>query len=238
MTNLAFVSSHRPAPALLPTQWAHDVRNLLATIGLHLDTLARLSGPHGAKAASAAQALVAKVSGMCGETGNARHRHPADIASTVRHVIDLLAPLYPEGFAVNFPSTESHFVLADHSEVFRVLFNLIHNAVAVGRAKGTLRRIDISITRVGETSEVKIADDGRGLPAQVVARLCRGPASADATRGQGLAIARELMERNGGTLTCETSRKGTTFRLVFVAFTSLHLVEGPVTRSLGRRVGG
>jgi len=41
-------------------------------------------------------------------------------------------------------------------------------------------------------------------PSQVVARLFRAPAAPDAKHGHGLAIARGLMERNGGTLTCES----------------------------------
>ena len=240
VTSLMLVSSRRPEASLPPTQWAHDVRNLLATIGLHLDMLARLSGPHGVKAANAAHALIAKVSGMCHEVGAAEdrsRRHPFDIALAVRHVVDLVAPLGPGGFAVNLANTGSHFVLADQNEVFRVLFNLMHNAVMVARATGTLRRIDIAIERVDETTVVKIADDGRGLPPHVAARLFRAPAEADAAHGHGLAIARELAERNGGTLSCETSRKGTTFRIELAAFTAIRVAEGPVTRSLGRRVG-
>jgi len=239
MTNLALVSNHKRGPSLLPTQWAHDVRNLLATVGLHLDTLGRLSGPHGAKAVGAAHALVAKLSGMCGEVDEDRsRRHPFDIAATVRHVIDVLAPVCPEKFAVNFVPTGSHFVFANANEVFRILFNLIHNAVAVGLAEGSLSRVDISIAHAGQMREVKISDNGRGLPPQVVARLYREPTPGGAVHGHGLAIARELTDRNGGTLTCETSRKGTTFRLALAAFTSVHLAEGPVTRSLGKRVGG
>src|SRR5262252_3012370 len=137
MTNLALVSNHKRGPSLLPTQWAHDVRNLLATVGLHLDTLARLSGSHGAKTATAAHALVVKLSDMCGKVAEDRSgRHPFDIAATARDVVDLLAPACPEKFAINFAPTGSHFVLANHNEVFRILFNLIHNAVAVARVKG------------------------------------------------------------------------------------------------------
>ena len=238
MTNLALVSSRHAA--LPPAQWAHDIRNMLATIGLHLDTLARLSGPHGAKAANAAHALISKAGGMCNAAvaadGRSR-RHPFDITAAVRYVADLVAPLGPEGFVINVASTGSHIVLGDHTEVFRVLFNLLHNALAVARSTAKLRRIEIAIERNGEITEVKIADDGGGLPPQVVAKLFRGPATAGAVHGHGLAIARELMERNGGTLTCETSRKGTTFRLTLAAVTSIRVAEGPVTRSLGRRAG-
>src|SRR5262249_35807920 len=74
ITKLALISSHKPGPLLLPTQWSHDFRNLLATVGLHLDTLARLSGSHGAKTAGAAHSLVVKLSGMCAEVAEDRSR--------------------------------------------------------------------------------------------------------------------------------------------------------------------
>jgi len=243
MTSLALVSSRQAT--LPPSEWAHDIRNMLATIGLHLDSLARLSGPHGTKAASAAHALVAKAGAMCNAAvvaagaGDGRsRRHPFDITAAVRHVVDLVAPLGPEGLVIHFASTGSHIVQGDHNEIFRVLFNLLHNALAVARSSAKLRRIDIAIARAGEITEVKISDNGGGLPPQVAAKLFRGAATAGTPHGHGLAIARELMERNGGTLTCETSRKGATFRLVFAPCTSIRVTEGPVTRSLGRRAGG
>ena len=169
MTGLALVPSRQAT--LPPAEWAHDVRNLLATIGLHLDSLALLSGHHGAKAANAAHALIAKVSGMCneavvaagGEDGRNR-RHPFDITAAVRQVADLVAPLGPQGFVINVASTGPHIVFGDHTGVFRVLFNLLHNALAVARSTTKLRRIDIAVSRTGEMTEVKIADDGSGLP--------------------------------------------------------------------------
>jgi len=242
MINLALMSSRQAA--LLPGPWAHDIRNILAAIGLHLDSLARLSGPHGAKAANAAHALIVKAGGMCngavaaaGAIDGRSRRHPFDITAVVRHVVDLVAPLGPEGFVINVTSCGSPIVLGEQTEIFRVLFNLLHNCLAVARSSTKLRRIEIAIERDGAMTEVKVRDDGGGLPPQVAAKLFRKPAAAGAVHGHGLAIARELMERNGGTLTCKTSRKGTTFRLTFASFASIRVAEGPVTRSLGRRVG-
>jgi signal transduction histidine kinase len=236
MTNLTLISSRQPAASLLSVQWAHDVRNLLATIGLHLDTLERLSGPRGARAANAARGLLGRLGGMCkGAGAECRRRQPFDIAATLGHVIDFVAPLGPDGFTVNLKAEEPILVLADHDDVFRILFNLVHNAVTVARAGRTLRRLDILVSRTDEIAEVRIADDGLGLPPEVKARLFRGSETVDAAHGHGLAIARELAERNGGTLTCRSSRKGTVFRLELAAFTSIRIAEGPVTRSLGRR---
>jgi signal transduction histidine kinase len=44
---------------------AHDLRNLLATVGLHVETLQRLSGPSGVKAADAAHALLTRGAALC-----------------------------------------------------------------------------------------------------------------------------------------------------------------------------
>jgi signal transduction histidine kinase len=183
MTNLTLVAS-RQAP-LPPAEWAHDIRNLLTTIGLHLESLARLSGPRGASTASAALGLIAGAGEMCSEAvvaaagpGGGRRRHPFDITAAIREVVDVVAPLGPEGLTINMASTAAHMAVGDRSELFRVLFNLLYNASAVARSSAKLRRIDISVERAGEITTVRIADDGGGLPPRVAARLFRGPANA------------------------------------------------------------
>ena len=240
MADLTLVASRHAAT--LSAEWAHDIRNVLATIGLHLDTLQRLSGPHGAKAASATHALIDRAASMCshamagpGDGGEQPRRHPFDITAIIRQVADLIGPLGPEGFRIDVSTDGPQLVLGHHADVFRVLFNLLHNAQTVARSDEKLRRVEIIVERAGAITTVRIADNGRGLPPRVAARLFRIPAKAGATHGHGLAIARELMERNGGMLSCETSRKGTIFRLEFAAVASIRMAEGPVTRSLGRR---
>jgi hypothetical protein len=82
MADLALASNRQIA--LPPAQWAHDIRNLLRTIGLHLDSLGRLSGPQGAKSADAMHTLIARAAVMCteavtfaeGETGRALNEFP------------------------------------------------------------------------------------------------------------------------------------------------------------------
>jgi signal transduction histidine kinase len=239
MTSFALVSNCQSATAVPPAHWAHDVRNVLASVGLHLDTLARLSGPHGAKAANAGHALISKVSALCNVALVAApdacsQRQPFEITTMVRHVVDLLAPAAPDGFTVNIVSDAPVHVLADQNEIFRVLFNLLHNALTVARAAPRLRRIDISVERAGRIVVLRIADNGGGLTRKVADRLFRRPA-AGALHGYGLAIARELMERNGGTLSCETSAKGTTFRLELAGLFLNRAADGPVTHLLGRR---
>jgi signal transduction histidine kinase len=139
MADLTLAASRRIA--LPPAQWAHDIRNLLTTIGLHLDSLERLSGPQGAKAASATHTLIARAAVMCSEAvtvaegeASRTRRRPFDIASTVRQVIDLLEPLGPEGFSIDLGSQGCQLVLGNHTDVFRIIYNLLHYALSVARS--------------------------------------------------------------------------------------------------------
>ena len=85
--------------------FAHDLRNLLSTVGLHLESLQRLSGPSGAKAADAAHALLSRGSSLCNGIldrmmsvdGRAR-RKGVDLMQIARQIADLLAPTAPAGF--------------------------------------------------------------------------------------------------------------------------------------------
>jgi len=57
MSQLTVVSSAPAMGYLPPVQAAHDLRNLLATVALHLETLQRLSGPSDARTSDAAHAF-------------------------------------------------------------------------------------------------------------------------------------------------------------------------------------
>jgi hypothetical protein len=73
------IASSDAAPGYTPgAQVAHDLRNLLATVALHLEALQRLSGPSGTKAADAAQAPLTRGAALCNKaldcTANADNR--------------------------------------------------------------------------------------------------------------------------------------------------------------------
>jgi hypothetical protein len=87
MVYLAVVATN---PTRLPgTQAAHDMRNILS-IGLHLETLQRLSGPSGAKAADAAYALLTRALDCTASADNIAHRRRVDLVQTARQIADLL----------------------------------------------------------------------------------------------------------------------------------------------------
>jgi signal transduction histidine kinase len=206
---------------------AHDLRNLLATVGLHIETLQRLSGPGGARAASAAHALLSRGATLCNvvldraASGDGRAgRKGVDPMQIARQVADLLAPTAPKDFSFDIEQTGAASALADPEDVFRILFNLMSNAVAVANCAGaSLRTVKIRVENEDSSVLVKITDDGPGLPAGI--RKQPFARQRGARHGYGLVIARELSERNGGTLALAPTPKGTAFVLRLPAFLSV-----------------
>ena len=242
MSQLVVASNNPALSCPLRAHVAHDLRNLLATVGLHLETLQRLSGPSGAKAANAANALLTRGVALCndaldrtaGADSRARRRG-VDMIGIARQVADLLAPAAPKDFSFDINQSCSASVVADSNETFRILFNLMSNAVAVANRKpASLTSVTLHVSTEDSVTIIRLADDGPGLPAGVRTRLFRARSrrSAACRHGYGLTIARELAERNGGTLTLVPSAKGTTFALKFPAFVSV-VRDRP--QDLGRR---
>jgi two-component system C4-dicarboxylate transport sensor histidine kinase DctB len=240
MTSLALASINRN-DHVVPTQLAHDIRNSAATIALHLETLERLAGPRGSKAASAANTLIGKVVEMCSQAiaerssgQSAAHRSGFDITRIVRQVEGLLSPLLPPESSFAVRAEPATMVLGNQTEIFRILFNLAHNAVMIARKKGSSIRIELSVERRETGIVVSVRDNGPGIPKTVIKRLFGGPAAEHSDLGAGLAIARELAERNGTTLSVQSGATGTEISLSLAPFVRVS-AEGPVTRSLGRR---
>jgi signal transduction histidine kinase len=236
------LASSNSAAAAISMRLSHDFRNTLATLALHLDTLERLSGQSGAKAASAARNLVSKAAGICtdilleGHSPDAPTRRTnVDIICVLRQIADLLQPIAPESLKITVSAPPSVMVLGNASEVFRVLFNLAHNAVMVARRTQRLNSLEFSVERAAATVLIHVRDDGPGLPKDIRSNLFgrSGSRFATTTNGFGLAIARELAERNGGTLEYDGS-DGTTFTLVLSAFAPTSNNTSPVTRMLGK----
>jgi signal transduction histidine kinase len=231
-------SSHGPSE-----RWAHDIRNALATVGLHLETLERLSGSRGRDIAQAAHVLMSRAAAMCNEAmaqgaqteAPSRHR-PFDITQTIVQIANLLRPIAPTDLEVRVAASGSCVVLADQQEVFRILFNLVHNAITVARQPAVpMTNVTILVERNASTVTVRIADDGPGLPETVRANLFRQQSTTGGS-GIGLSIARELAERNGGMLRHVETASGAAFVLELIGHASGPGAEGGALRSLGKRV--
>ena len=212
-------------------QWTHDIRNALGTIALYVDTLECPGNPQSSRTVASTQALLARVAAMCSGAAKQANGGPAatrarvDVTRTIAQVRELIASTLPAAVSLEADAQGLTPVMADAQDVFRILFNLLHNAATVARRTGSLRAIRVTLARTGTMAVISIADDGPGVPAAVRSRLFLGGRSTTGGSGQGLAIARELAERNGGTLRLADTPHGATF-----------VVELPLDMSAGDRV--
>jgi len=219
---------------------AHDIRNAMAVIALHVEKLQSLAGSPGVKAGSAAHQLLVKVTALCndslrenGSEFSAPRRISFDIVDTVRQVIDILRPITPADLKVKLHPDYRHMVLGNPNDAFRIIFNLAHNAVALARFSGEITLLDFRLERLKALTLLRITDNGPGISPRARAQLFRTSApNRNTTNGHGLLIARDLAERNGGALQLAEASAGTQFVLTL---SSLTTVDTSTSRSLGQR---
>jgi PAS domain S-box-containing protein len=86
-------------------------------------------------------------------------------------------------------------VLADEA-LYSVFDNLLSNSVKHGESK----RIEISIEKKGDISEITVRDFGKGIPEEIIGRLFTEGFSygVKAGSGLGLYIVKKVIERYGG----------------------------------------
>ena len=105
-------------------------------------------------------------------------------------------------------------VLADETELARVMLNLFENARRYGHAPNEPALVDVSASRQGAWIELSVRDHGPGVPPDRLARLTtpfyRGDAARTAASGAGLglAIVEKSVQRLGGQLTISNAEGG------------------------------
>jgi signal transduction histidine kinase len=106
-------------------------------------------------------------------------------------------------------------VCADGRRIVQVVRNLAVNAIAHARSG-----VHVAAVRGGERVEIRVEDDGPGVPPEHVEHIFDRFYRADASRsrttggaGLGLAIAKQLVELHGGTIAYERPAFVVTIRL-------------------------
>src|SRR5262245_7236786 len=105
------------------------------------------------------------------------------------------------------------YVAVDHSQIERVIANLITNALRATPPGGT---IAVAATRRANEVAISVSDTGVGIPREYLARIfepfVQVPGGSGGGAGLGLTISRRIVEGHGGRLTVQSEPgHGSTF---------------------------
>ena len=100
-------------------------------------------------------------------------------------------------------------------QIEQIVLNLLSNAA---KAMGGQGGVSLELAAVDKAVRLTVADQGRGMPRDVARHIFdpffKGPQSVGL--GLGLSITRDLVQRNGGTITCLSDEgRGATFQIEF-----------------------
>ncbi|HEY0300152.1 MAG TPA: HAMP domain-containing sensor histidine kinase [Rhizomicrobium sp.] len=203
----------------------HDLRNILSNAQLASDRLAAVDDPVVKKLAPRLVASIDRAVSLATNTlryGRADERPPQRkflcLAPLLAEAGDaaIEARIVPIEIALDVQVNDELQVDADSEQLYRMVLNLIRNAVEALVERGTPGRVCVSAERHGQRVRIDITDDGPGIPKALHPRLFQPFATAARSGGSGLglAIARDLARAHGGDIVLvSTGETGTTFRL-------------------------
>ena len=199
-------------------QVAHEIKNPLTPIRLGIQHLQRVRGKSQSASFDAtlnetSERILAEIDRLDGiarafsrfgapppSAAEQLPLEPVDLVATAREVVQL----YDLGSPTRFEVRTSDSVLppppalARKDEVKEVLVNLLENA-----RNADARRVTVQVAASGR--QLVVADDGRGIPAEVLPRVFEPTFSTTSSgAGLGLAIARRLVESWGGVISLES----------------------------------
>ena len=151
-----------------------------------------------------------------GDAGKPVVRDACDLADLADESVALLARVAAEHGAQLVPRLEGAPVLGDAARLGRLILNLTINAILHNEAGVT---VTVSTGVAEGWAELRVADDGRGIPAENLGRIFERFRRVDASRsrhtggaGLGLAIVKQTVEAHGGTVAVTSEvGKGTVF---------------------------
>ncbi|MBA5776198.1 HAMP domain-containing histidine kinase [Stappia sp. F7233] len=205
----------------------HDLRNLLASAQLFSESLESIPDPTAKRLAPKIIAALDRAIGYTqsvlayGRTKEAPpERRLVRLNRVVEDVGDILGLTGHEAIQFDNLVVAGIEVDADPEQLFRVLMNLVRNAMQALEAKSDpalVCRISVEGEREGGVVVIRVSDTGPGIPDRIRQSLFQ-PFQASTKRGGtglGLAIAAELVRAHGGVIRhVDRPGPGTTFEIV------------------------
>ena len=147
-----------------------------------------------------------------------------NIVPTVDRVVRMLTGIAGENkITIHTNIVQDSPILIIEDDLYQIIFNLVENGIKYNVPGGMLT---VTVDRSDENAIVGVKDTGVGIPADSVTHVFERFYRVDKARsrksggsGLGLSIVRNMIERNGGAITVEsTVGEGSTFTLSFPVF--------------------
>ncbi|MEM9717486.1 MAG: HAMP domain-containing sensor histidine kinase, partial [Pseudomonadota bacterium] len=197
---------------------SHDLRNMLTTAQLLADGLERSEDPRVKRSAPRIINAVTRAVDLCERTlsfGKAEEPVPVKttfkLANLLQDIAEAERLAIGDGNVEIAVEADKNLSLdADADQLYRVLSNLVRNARQVLGARPDGGTIAVAATETDDALEVRVSDNGPGLPEKAKEKLFKpfeGGVRAGGS-GLGLAISYELVRNQGGDLRLEKSDEG------------------------------
>ncbi|ODA65979.1 putative sensor histidine kinase TcrY [Methyloligella halotolerans] len=210
------------ALGLAVSKVSHDLRNMLASVQLLSDRLGTVDDPTVQRVVPKVLASTERAIRLCENTldyGHVQEAKPARSRFRLEGLVDEIADglsLPRDDIGWRTEIGKGLQVEADYDQLFRVINNLLSNAVqALENARGNDGQIALRAGREKGATVIEIADNGPGVPAMAKAHLFEAfqTVARKGGTGLGLAIAAELIQAHGGEIVLVDTEEGATFRL-------------------------
>ena len=192
----------------------HDLRNILSAAQLISDRLATIPDPLAQRLAPRLVATLDRAIQFCQSTltyGASRELAPSrrrfDLSELVSQVVEAGTAEHEVAIDYNIDIPPLFCVYADPDHMLRVLENLSRNAAQAlmtkGATDGRPKAIRFAAIRTDGLALVEISDTGPGFPPDQHDRIFEPfhKSTSNVGAGLGLAIAADLVTRNGGAIT-------------------------------------
>src|SRR5262245_29088597 len=226
LVSMLHQKSRLAALGLAVSKINHDLRNLLASSQLLSDQLASVPDPRVQRFAPKLMRSLERAIAFCQSTlsyGRVQEAEPdrrmmlvEPVATEVRESAGLAA----DASITWISAIERGLSIdADPDQLFRVLLNLVRNAVQAlesrPRGEGSPLQIRITGRREGSVAIIEVSDTGPGVPAKAREHLFEAfqTSGRPGGSGLGLAIAAELVRAHGGDIHLVEGTIGATFRV-------------------------
>ncbi|MEM8788997.1 MAG: HAMP domain-containing sensor histidine kinase [Pseudomonadota bacterium] len=199
----------------------HDLRNVMSTLSLTAESIAGAADTDTARKGERLMRMIDVAEDLCQVLNDPDLADRATTpTTTLRETLDAVLAMVDSERVTCVVAEEPAGITTQparlcHRRLFRVLFNLVHNAC--GATDTDECQVTVTMRGAGQDLLIDVEDSGPGLPELMVMRLRKPVRISDIGKtGRGLMVVRALTRQMGGqVLLRKTSTDGTCIRLVF-----------------------